>query len=68
MSTDDVSTDLGPVTKSYCKDQLVERAKEYMRVSFGNPSSMEPAQRDKYYERLGLLLMYVDHVWEPFSE
>jgi len=73
MSDVPLRTDLGtipesPVLQQFSKEQLVSRAKEYMTRTFGRPMDLEPEQRDKFYERLGLLLLYVDWVWEPFRD
>ena len=56
-----------PVLQRFSKEQLESRAKEFMRVHFGNVRSMTPADQKAYHEIAGILMFYIDHVWEPFS-
>lgn len=55
-----------PVTQSFSKEQLDGRAKEFMRIHFGNVRSMTTEQKREYHEIAGILMFYTDHLWEPF--
>ena len=69
MSTEDeILAEPALVLRHYCKEQMVSRAKEYMEITFGKPRDLDPELRDKFYERLGLLIIYVDYLWSPFRD
>lgn len=55
------------VTQEFSKEQLVERAKEFMRLHVGNVRGMGPVDQRAYHETLGILMFYIDHAWKPFS-
>jgi hypothetical protein len=51
-----------PLTKSWTEDQLREAAMEFMRCDFDKPKDEE--SRNRYYERLGLLISYTAWLWD----
>lgn len=50
-----------PIRSAWSKDELAEAAKTYMLSNFGKP--MESSNRDRWYESLGLLVDFVDCLW-----
>jgi hypothetical protein len=53
-----------PVCKSISKEQMLGRAREFMRTEVGVFKQMELEQKHAWLERLGLLVLYIDHLWE----
>lgn len=44
------------------KDEMLERAKAFMVRTYGAPLEMDAASRDRFYERLGLLVTFVSEI------
>jgi hypothetical protein len=55
---------IGPVLKSFTKGQLLGRAQEFMRLQMGDVRMMERADQQAYHEMAGILMFYVEHLWE----
>lgn len=47
------------------KDDMLARAKAYMLSTYGQPLDMDAAARDRWYERLGLLVSFIAEIPEP---
>lgn len=67
QQTTDSRSECSPVMHSFSKEQLVERAKEFMHIHIGPVRGMTPSDQKAYHETLGILMFYIDHVWKPFS-
>lgn len=45
---------------SYTHAQALQKAKEWMKENYGRPMDMAQEERDRYHEKLGLL---IDFLW-----
>jgi hypothetical protein len=57
-----------PVCKLWSEDSLREAAMEFMRVDFGLPDKNDREARDRWYERLGLLVTFAVWLWDTHDE
>ena len=53
-----------PVQKWWSEEQLKDAAMEYMRVDFGLPEKDDKAARAEWFERLGILVMFAQWLWD----
>jgi hypothetical protein len=53
-----------PVLKSFTKEQLLGRAQEFLHLQIGDVRMMERADQRGYHEIAGILMFYVEHLWE----
>lgn len=52
-----------PVLQQFSKDQMLSRAKEFMRLRFGPVDQLPPADKRSYHELAGVLMFYINHLW-----
>lgn len=49
-----------PLMRAYSHDEAINIAKQWMRENYGVPRELSEESRDRYHEKLGLL---VDFLW-----
>lgn len=49
-----------PTVYSYSHEEAISKAKQWMKDNYGIPRELSEESRDRYHEKLGLL---IDFVW-----
>ena len=54
-----------PELKSYSHEEAIESAKQWMRDNYGVARELDSAARDRYHEKLGLLVDFLHTLHPP---
>ena len=53
-----------PVRHCYTRDEMLARAAQYMSATYGLPRGIDdPAERDRWHERYGMLVDFIGGIW-----
>lgn len=56
-----------PVQKWWSEQQIKDAAMEFMRCDFPLPDRNDAAARDRWHERLGLLVTFTAWLWDTYT-
>ncbi len=58
-------SDNGPLRYAISHEEAMDKAKLWMRETYGAAKDLSPEQRDRYHERLGLLVDFLHTLLPP---
>ena len=57
-----------PLPVKTSREQYLDAAKSYMLDRFGTPGMLDADERDRWYERLGMLVDFIESKLTPNAE